>query len=307
MTTSSRHPLLGPWWVTAHLVVLAVLVTFPQLSAWQWDRYREEQAAQARVEARLDAEPRPLAEVLTPDVLADFDARDAADLAFTPIVVTGTWRADEQVAQRNRSLGGTNGFDLLTPLAPTTDGSLSDRVVMVRRGWVPPAPGDVLSPTGDVPVAGEVEVTGWLEVAGTQPSFGPTDPVDGELDILFHADLARLAPQVDGDLVPMLVHLTAQVPGDGDLPVVQPPPAVDPSQNLSYALQWAAFTLIVGVGYVIVLVRRMRDRRAGIDSDVDPLLRDRSAHGAHGDAAHPTTHPGEQGDHERHPRTARRP
>jgi cytochrome oxidase assembly protein ShyY1 len=277
VTTSPRHPLLGPWWVTAHLVVLAVLVTFPRLSAWQWDRYREEQAVQVRVEARLDATPRPLGDVFTPRVLADFDAEVAADLEFTPVVVTGTWRADEQVAQRNRALGGTNGYDLLTPLAPAADTELADRVVVVRRGWVPPAPGDVLAPAPDVPVAGEVEVTGWLEVAGTQPSFGPTDPLEGDLDVVFHADLARLAPQVDGDPLPMLVHLTDQVPSDGDLPVVQPPPAADPGQNLSYALQWAAFALIVGVGYAVVLVRRVRDHRAGIDSDVDPLLRDRPA------------------------------
>lgn len=275
-TTGRRHPLLGPWWVTGHLVVLAVLVTFPQLAAWQWDRYREEQATQARVEDRLGADPLPLAEVLTPDLLADFDADDAARLEFTPVAVTGTWRPAEQVAQRNRSLGGSNGFDLLAPLYPDADSPLAGRAVMVRRGWVPPAQGDVLAPTADLPVADEVEVVGWLEVAGRQPSFGPTDPVSGDLTKVFHADLDRLDPQVAGDLVPMLVHLTAQVPDDGDVPVVQPPPALDPSQNLSYALQWAAFALIVGVGYVIVLTRRMRDHRAGIDSDVDPLLRDRA-------------------------------
>lgn len=271
---TGRHPLLGTWWVTAHVVVLAVLVTFPMLAAWQWERHREEQATAARIDERITSTPVPLAQVLTPAVLADFEKSDVAALEFTPVVVTGTWRGGEQVAQRNRSYGGQGGFDLLTPLVPGVDGGLDGMAVLVRRGWVPPTQDGSATPTDDVPVSGPVEVVGWLEAPVSQPSFGPTDAATGTLTTVFHADVDRLDDQVEGELAPMLVHLTTQSPDDGDLPLAQPVPEHDTTQNLSYALQWTAFTLIVGIGYAIVLRRRLRDRRAGIDSDVDPYLRD---------------------------------
>lgn len=273
MTAPGRHPVLTPWWLVSHVVVLAVLVGFPQLSAWQWSRYHEEQAVAARQESRLESEPVPLAVVLPPRS-SDFTANDAENREFQPVTVTGTWLPDGQVAQRNRSLDGQGGFDLLTPLE-VTEGPLAGTAVMVRRGWVPPVEPAAATPTPDRPRDGEVEVTGFLEVGATQPSFGARDDPDADTDVVFHADLSLLGRRLDVPVAPMLVHLRTQTPGDGDLPVPQPAPAHDATQNLSYALQWAAFTIIVAVGYAIVLWRRIRDHRAGIDSDVDPLLRTR--------------------------------
>ncbi len=250
----------------AHVIVLVVLATFPQLGLWQWERYREERALDARLDARLDGPPADLASLLS----AEVSDGEAADLEFTPVDVRGTWVADEQVAQR-RPRDGSGGFDLLTPL------SLGDgTAVLVRRGWVPPARAAGPDPTPDVPVSGEVMVTGFLEASGRQPDgIGARDADDGVLDTVFHADVERLDRQTSDDLLPMLVHLTSQSPGDGDLPLPQPAPEGDPTQNLSYTLQWFAFTAIVGIGYLVVLRRRLRDHRAGIDSDVDPLLRRR--------------------------------
>lgn len=304
MTSTRRHPLLGPWWITAHVIVAAVLVTFPQLALWQWDRYQQESDQAARMEARRSADPVPLADVVSREM--DRDAIAAAE--FTPVVVTGTWSADEQVAQRNRSYDGQAGFDLLTPLVlddaaldggvldgDVLDGDVVDgdvvndhTAVLVRRGWVPPERVAGATPTTDVPVSGEVEVTGWLEISGEQPSFGPTDAGTGMLDIVFHADVERLDTQVQAHLLPMIVRLTSQVPDDGQFPLPQAPPPSNAEQNLSYMLQWSAFTLIVAIGYGIVVWRRLSDHRAGIDSDVDPLLRDPGSP-SHPDVGHGPT------------------
>nr|WP_274388059.1 SURF1 family protein [Salsipaludibacter albus] len=243
------------------------MVTFPMLGLWQWDRYQQEQAVAAAQSARLDAAPVPLAQVLGPSVTEE----QAATLEYTPVTVSGTWAADEQVAQRNRDLDGQLGFDLLAPLE-LGDGT----AVLVRRGFVPPDGPSSADPTADTPIAGTVTVTGFLEVSGRQPEgLGARDADDGVLSTVFHADVDRLDRQSEADLLPMVVHLTSQVPSDGPLPVPQPAPTPDPTQNLSYTLQWFAFTVIVGVGYAFVLVRRVRDHRDGVDSDVDPLLRDR--------------------------------
>ena len=139
--------LLQPRWLIAHVMILAVVVTFPQLGMWQLRRYDEERANQARLVERLDQESAPLDQVLAG---ADPDA-----LEYTPVTVTGRYVAEETVHQRNRGFEGRNGFDVLTPLRLA-----DDRLVLVRRGWVPPTrpagsePRDASTPDGDVTVEG---------------------------------------------------------------------------------------------------------------------------------------------------------
>lgn len=237
--------LLQPRWLVAHVVILAVLVTFPQLGLWQLDRYREEQDRQQRLTARLEAEPVPLDAAL----LLEQDQRE-----FTPVTVAGTYLDGETLHQRNRAYEGRNGFDVLTPL------DLGDgRSVLVRRGWAPPTTTVGTEPQ-DVPAPGGlVTVTGWLEIPRPPGGFGPQDPEAGTLEVVFHVDTERLDEQVSGDLLPAVVHLTGQEPAqDGTLPLPQPAPLVDAGSNLSYAVQWFAFTAIAAIGYVVVLWRRVR-------------------------------------------------
>ena len=229
------------------MVVLAVVVTFPLLGFWQLGRWEDEKARQARIEARIDQPPVPLTEVLGPDLsVAELD-----DLEYQPVTVTGQYLADEEVAHRNRDLAGRGGFDWLTPLE-VDDGT----AVLVRRGFVPPSRAAGTDPTPAPPPDGEVTVTGWLELSGEQPGFGPTDPGTGRLDSVFNADVERIDRQVTPDLLPMVLHLRDQEPAQGELPVAQPVPEVDLSQNLSYAMQWFIFTAIVAIGYGLVLRRK---------------------------------------------------
>ncbi len=229
------------------MVVLAVVVTFPLLGFWQLDRWDEEKARQARIEARIDEPPIPLTEVLRPDMTA----AELDDLEYQPVTATGRYLPDEEVAHRNRDLSGQGGFDWLTPLQ-VADGT----AVLVRRGFVPPTRIAGTEPTSAPPPEGEVTVTGWLELSGQQPGFGPTDRGTGPLETVFNADVARIDQQVTPDLLPMVLHLREQDPAQGDLPIAQPVPEVDLSQNLSYAVQWFIFATIAVVGYGLVLRRK---------------------------------------------------
>ncbi len=253
---SPARELLRPRWVVAHVVILAVLITFPQLGMWQLDRWNEEKDLAARIEARVDGAPLALADVLTVAGPTD-PATSLDDLEFTPVVATGTYLADEEVAHRNRALEGQAGFDWLTPLLLTGPGD--DTAILVRRGFVTATRAAGSEPTAAPPPTGTVTVTGWLEVSGTQPGFGPSDADEGDLDLVFQADVARIDQQVSADLLPMILHLRVQDPSQpGPLPVAQPVPEVDTTQNLSYAGQWFAFTAIAAIGYAIVLWRRLR-------------------------------------------------
>ena len=240
-------------------MILLVVVTFPMLGTWQLDRWNEERARQARIEARIDGEPVPVTEILRPDL----SAAQADDLEFQPVTATGTYLADEEVAHRNRDFEGQGGFDWLTPLV-LDDGT----AVLVRRGFVPPAQVAGAEPATAPPPSGEVTVTGWLERSGEQPDgLGARDADTGTLETVFHADVERIDQQTSVDLLPMVLHLSEQDPPQPDLlPVAQPVPEVDLSQNLSYAAQWFVFTAIAVVGYGIVLWRRWHQRG---DEDAD--------------------------------------
>jgi surfeit locus 1 family protein len=262
-----RLVLLRPHWIVAHVMVLTVVVTFPLLGRWQLQRWDEERVRQARIDARVDGDPVPLSEVLSPDTPADA----LAALEYQPVTVTGTWVPDEEVAHRNRDLDGQGGFDWLTPLE-LGDGT----AVLVRRGFVPPDRPGGADPAPAPPTGGTVTVTGWLELSGRQPGFGPTDPDEGRLATVFHADVARLDEQTTDDLLPMVLHLRTQAPPiAGDLPVPQPVPEIDTSQNISYAVQWFVFTAIAIVGYGVVLWRKW-GQRVG-DEDPDEAARPASA------------------------------
>ncbi len=249
---SSRHVLLQPRWIVAHLMILAVVATFPLLGRWQLQRWDQEKAREARIEARIDGEPVPVTSVLSPGMSAD----ELAALEYHPVTATGTYLADEEVAHRNRDLEGRGGFDWLTPLV-LGDGT----AVLVRRGWVPPSRTAGVDPSDAPPPDGEVAVTGWLERSGEQPDgIGARDPDTGTLETVFHADVERIDRQVSADLLPMVLHLSASDPASaGDLPIPQPVPEVDTTQNLSYAVQWFVFTAIAAIGYAIVLWRKVRE------------------------------------------------
>ena len=234
-----------------------VVVSFPQLGLWQLRRYDEVQQDRTNLERRLAEDPVPLT---GPDT-ASYEDRDDA-IEFTRVVVRGTWVEDETVAQRNRDLNTQGGFDLLTPLDLGTG-----YAVLVRRGFVPPARQGAAEPLEPEPLpTGEVEVVGWLEPSGSQPSFGATDPDEGVLTTVFNADVSRIDQQTTLPLLQDIVHLqTATPPETGAFPVPQPVPDLSDTSNLSYALQWFAFTLIALVGYAIVLVRRLRGQDVPTD------------------------------------------
>lgn len=244
--------LLRPRALFGHLVVLAVAVTCVVLGQWQLDRLDTIRASNELAAQRLDAPPADLAALADP---ASTDPVDHDELEHRRVEVTGTYRPDEEVLQRNRSYQNQSGFHVLTPFELTDGG-----VVLVRRGWVP-AHLDEPPVEQAAPPAGEVTVSGVLEQPVDQPWFGARDPDDGTLERVFHTDTARLDRQVDGTLFPMVLRIDAVpdgAPTEADLPVPAGPPVLDERNHLSYAMQWHAFGLLALVTYGAWLFKRHR-------------------------------------------------
>lgn len=247
--------LLRPKALVSHLLVLAVAVTCVLLGLWQLDRLDQVRSNNERLAARMEAEPADLAELMDGEV--DPDA-----LEFRPVTVTGEYRVDEEVLQRGQQHQQQQGFHVLTPLEVDGGG-----VVLVRRGSVParlsePPVEEAAPPTG------RVEVTGLLEKPVDQPGFGPRDPVEGELEHVFHTDTERLDRQIEGELFTMV--LRADAPTDAafdDLPAGLGPPTLDEANHLSYALQWFTFAALAVITYGAWLWTRHRRSRAGATGD----------------------------------------
>lgn len=247
---SARSWLLSPRMLLSHVLVLAAVATMVSLGSWQLRRLDEVRGINERLETRLSGEPRPLASYPMPP---DPEHPAAAELEFRPVTATGTYLPEEEVLQRSRSSAGRSGYHVVTPLR-TDDGT-----ILVRRGWVPFELDDPPVPEA-APPSGEVTVTGYLERSESQPEgFGQRDPEEGYLPRVFRVDVARLDRQITDDLLPVVLHLEEQTPGQsGPLPVVAPRPEFSATTHLSYAVQWFVFAAIALVAYLAWLRKRLR-------------------------------------------------
>ncbi|HEX7131923.1 MAG TPA: SURF1 family protein, partial [Iamia sp.] len=212
----------------------------------------EVQARNAQLAERLAEAPVDVAE------LVGAGDADGAAVEDRRVTATGTYRPDEVVLIRGRSLDDAPGSWVVVPL------DLGEgRVVAVNRGWIRNDGRfqEVPAEYRTVP-EGEVTVEGLLHSSQERGTFGPTDPPDGELRSLARVDLDRLDQQVEGDLLPVWVQLTVAEAGapEPSPQLLDPPVVNDEGPHLSYAVQWAIFTIIALVGYPLILRRAARER-----------------------------------------------
>lgn len=219
-------------------MALVAIVTFVNLGMWQLRRHDEFAALDARLEARLAAEP------LTLDAARQMPV-DEVDLHR--VTATGTYDLGGEIVLQARSFRGRSGHNVLTPLVGA-DGT----AVLVNRGWVPI---DIEGPpvVGAEPAPGEVTIVGVAQDTEIRQGLGPVDPADGPLARISRVDLERIATQSRYPLESFYLQLLSPEPSN-EFPLVldAPEPGTGPP-NLSYAIQWFAFTGVVAVGYPLLL------------------------------------------------------
>ena len=252
--SSALRQLTRPRAVLGHALVLAVVAVLVSLGQWQIERLDQVRTANARLEERASAAPMELTALL------DELGADPSALEFRRVSVTGIFRPDEEVLQRNRIQRGLQGLDVLTPL-DLGDGT----ALLVRRGWVPPAM-DTPPVTDAPPPVGTVTITGILERSVDQPSFGARDADTGVLQRVFHPDTARLDRQTSGALLPVVLRMDA-LPGTTatTLPAAPAPPGLDEGSHLSYAAQWHLFAILALGAYSLWWRSRLRRPVGSID------------------------------------------
>lgn len=236
---SMQHiPTAGRWAVYIGLAVVFAIAC-AVLADWQFARNEDRAAALELVERNYDAAPLPISEVV--EGTEGFAPGDE----WLPVVMHGTYLADQQLVVRNRPRGGTSAFEVLTPLR-LTDG----RIVIVDRGWVPPASDSADPADIPPPPRGDVTVIGRLRPSEPLPSSGRGAP-DGQVPTIH---LPLVAQQTGpGTVTATYALLVSEDPAAPTRPAPIDPPTSDPGPHLSYAIQWILFAVMgfVFIGYVI--------------------------------------------------------
>ncbi|RFA12930.1 hypothetical protein B7R21_08760 [Subtercola boreus] len=246
----------------ASAFIFAVACGF--LANWQFDRGQQASADNSIVATNFAATPLPIEQALP--TLGSYDPSQS----WQRVSIAGEYRSDDELVARNRSNGGENGFEVLTPLQ-LANGS----VFLVDRGWVAPSANDPLAP-GSIPPA----PTGTVEVAvQLRPSEAPQGSATAAGNQITSITLSRVQQEIGGDLAGAFYTgaygvLTAQSPaaGAGLAPIQTTMPVEDIGTHYSYAIQWMFFGLL---GFV-ALGLGMRSEFRRLNSD-DPEERERAA------------------------------
>ncbi len=226
---------------------VAFAIACAYLANWQFTRNESRENQLALIAANYDAAPAALDEVLPPG--APFDAADE----WQPVILVGEYLPDETVLARNRPHGGTSAFEVLVPFA-TDDG----RVVLVNRGWVPPASDSSDPDAVPTPPTGEVSVTVRLRPAEPLPTSGRSAP-DGQVPTITPSLLG------DGVLPDVYAIMVAEDPAPASAPQPLESPSEDPGPHLSYAIQWILFA-VMGFAFIWYMIRtEIRHRREDAD------------------------------------------
>lgn len=184
------------------------------LGRWQWGRYEQRSAINARIDASASASPVPF----TPKVEE-----------WTRVSVTGQYDPNLEILVRNRTVEGKVGFEILTPLL-LADGT----AVLVDRGWVPPhRDGPTVEPSFPPAPAGNVTLTGRVRAS---ESGARTELRNGRWQAR-RVGVAEIAAKLPYQVAPVYLlvddDFTELVPISSD--------RENDWLNLGYAVQWWIF------------------------------------------------------------------
>ncbi|WP_159500819.1 SURF1 family protein [Microbacterium sp. 18062] len=233
-------------WTVYVLVAVAFAIACVFLSQWQFSRNDARTAQLELVERNFDAAPIALDEVVDPT--GGFDPA----LEWHPVVVTGAYLTDAQLVVRNRPHGGTSAFEVLVPFR-ADDG----RILVVDRGWIPPAESGEGTAAIPAPPDGEVTIVVRLRPSEALPTSGRSAPA-GQVPTIH---LPLIAETTGAETITDAYGvLASEDPAAAETPFPLDAPSEDPGPHLSYAIQWILFAIMgfVFIGYIIRTELRYR-------------------------------------------------
>lgn len=243
--------LLKPRWIALGLFAVAMTTLCIRLGFWQLDRLHGRRYYNHLFEQGMTVPARPVEQLI--------DQSHGITLLYRQATATGTFDPTREVILYGRSNNEQPGNHVLTPLR-LPDG----RALLVDRGWVPFAM-DTPPVAAAAPPTGTATVSGLL--APTEPGGSPQQ---GPTTTFTRVDLAQIGRQLPYPLLPYYLQLHGQDPAQpGELPVPPPLPTLDEGPHFSYMIQWFSFASIAGFGFLLLVVKEIRDERRGLGEPHD--------------------------------------
>ena len=244
------RPSLGG--ILAGVLVLVVAAVCIRLGFWQLDRLEQRRELNA---AYRDALALPVLE-LEGDTLAAVRA-SPEEFAYRRARLTRPPDPAGEIVWRGRTLDGRPGVNILTP-HPGPGGT-----VLANRGWAasPDAATVTLGPLRETamdPVGVLIPLPDEPEQA--RPVRLPTG--DGRVLSVQVPDVGVLAEHVPR-LVPLYVQILPDEPAPPGLVRLPLPDLADEGPHLGYAVQWFAFAAIACIGFLTVVLLRVRSPASG--------------------------------------------
>lgn len=220
-------------WLFA-ICVLITCAAFARLGLWQLDRAAEKVQAQEAMQLESSLNAMPLE-----DIPAGHLHRANPELQNRHVLLRGEYVNERSILLLAEFFQGMIGYGVVTPLRLASNGQL----VLVSRGWTtgilpPDTPPDLR------PVDGPVEVTAQIYVPPDNARVLASQIDPGQWPLRMRSLEFDVITEILGEpLFPFEVRLTEEQSGV----LVRHWPAVnaDVNQNLSYAVQWFSFALLV--------------------------------------------------------------
>ena len=220
-------------WVIAAFVVITA-AAFMRLGIWQLDRAAEKVDAQTELLAELQENAADIE-----SIPAGHLHRANPELQNRHVKLVGEYVNERTILLLAEFFDSQIGYGVVTPLRLSSNGQL----VLVHRGWttgiLPPD-----TPPFTRPVEGPVEVDAQIYVPPADARVIASQVDASQWPLRIRSLEIDVISEILGEPVfPFEVRIIADQPGTltRHWPAVQP----DINQNLSYAIQWFSFGLIV--------------------------------------------------------------
>ena len=220
-------------WIIAACVVISA-VSFANLGFWQLGRAAEKLEAQSILEAELRENAGPIE-----NIPAGHLHRANPEMRNRHVQLQGEYLNDRTVLILAEFFDSQIGYGVVTPLRLTSNGEL----VLVHRGWtsgiLPPD-----TPPSIRPIDGPLDIGGQIFIPPQDTRVIPSQINPNKWPLRMRSLEIDVISEILGEpIFPFEVRITANQSGT----LTRHWPAVNPdvNQNLSYAIQWFTFALII--------------------------------------------------------------
>lgn len=244
----------GPWiGGLVFCIIFAIGCYF--LGDWQMNRRMQVLEEVNKVIENYDADPVSYEQAGV--LFTDFEESKK----WTPVLMSGTYDADETVYVRNRPRAGQVGYEVLVPFDVT-----NGERILINRGWV--AAGEDANGPDDVPQPPQGEAQIIARVVPEEDTINRDAP-DGQVASI---NLPLVNDQLETPVVEGAYgRMAAEAPEPELQPQQLPEPEKDEGPHLSYSLQWFTFGLMSFVvwGYLARLqaVQNREDKMYGLTEE----------------------------------------